>query len=184
VYILCWRTLVYRIDNTQQDAHDKSCIAEDRTLQYTYIIFHLSYLQVLIRMFECPKRSQYLLPPIYVCINGHSICENCKHQTAFCPTCRMAFTNTRSVVLEKISTYMQFPCVYWRSGCNEIMSSENINEHLPLCRFRKYFCPLQCPVKIWERRTCWTLAARTRYLAMGHLMSSWWIMTSGKLALI
>jgi hypothetical protein len=59
----------------------------------------------------------------------------------------MALINRRSVVLEKISTYMQFPCVYWRSGCDEIMSSENINEHLPLCPFRKYFCPFQCPAR-------------------------------------
>lgn len=86
-----------------------------------------------------------MLPPIFICKNGHSICEKCKLEPPHCPTCTVPFTNIRSVSLEKLSTYMEFPCIYRGSGCNESVRSENINEHQSMCPYVTYICPLQCP---------------------------------------
>ena len=93
---------------------------------------------------ECPVCMEYMLPPIAMCKNGHSICDQCKTQLPLCPTCRKPFLeNTRNVALESIASGLDYPCR--NEGCMEIFPLKLILEHQAVCLHRPRECPLSAP---------------------------------------
>lgn len=52
---------------------------------------------------ECPICYEYMMPPIWMCENGHSICSDCKPKLKNCPSCRRPFLTTRNLPLESLS---------------------------------------------------------------------------------
>jgi len=98
--------------------------------------------QGLLNELECPVCMEYMMPPIVFCVNGHNICPSCKPKLAQCPTCRQRFVNIRNVALEKMARQIEYPCVYWRSGCAQKFTLDLKNKHESVCSYNQYCCPL------------------------------------------
>jgi hypothetical protein len=92
---------------------------------------------------------EYMVPPIKICTNGHSICSKCRESVQFCPTCRAKFSETRNIALENISRRQKYPCANRKGGCLDFFSVEHINEHNAVCTYGKIKCPFKlnrnCP---------------------------------------
>ena len=102
----------------------------------------------LLKDLECPVCMEYIVPPIKLCTNGHSICSKCRESVQSCPTCRASFSETRSVALENIARRQKYPCANRQSGCLELFSVEHIAKHHVVCVYGKITCPLHL------RKTC------------------------------
>ena len=98
--------------------------------------------QGLLSELECPVCMEYMMPPITFCVNGHNICPSCKPKVTQCPTCRQPFVNIRNVALEKMASQIEYPCVYWRSGCGEKFTLDLKKKHESVCPYNQYRCPL------------------------------------------
>jgi len=100
---------------------------------------------------ECPVCMEYMVPPIKLCTNGHSICNICRQSVQCCPTCRASFTETRNVALENIARRVKYPCTNRQGGCLDVFSIEHIAEHQAVCVYREIKCPFHtywhCPWK-------------------------------------
>lgn len=91
-----------------------------------------------------------MLPPIYQCPTGHSICKNCKPKiNSTCPTCKQPFGNTQNFSLEKMTQYITYPCKHHKLGCVFASKAMNIEAHEANCEFGPFVCPLNteknCP---------------------------------------
>jgi len=96
----------------------------------------------LLKDLECPVCMEYMVPPITLCTNGHSICSKCRESVQRCPTCRAEFSVIRNVVLENIVRRRKYPCANRQSGCLELFSIEHIAKHHGVCEYGKIKCPL------------------------------------------
>jgi len=99
----------------------------------------------LLRELKCPECMQYMVPPIYLCQNGRSICSTCREERE-----RSEFTFVgdsvlciRNVALENIARCQKYPCDNRQSGCLDLFSNEDIAQHLLGCVYREFDCPLQ-----------------------------------------
>ncbi|XP_075394524.1 E3 ubiquitin-protein ligase Siah1-like [Tenrec ecaudatus] len=95
----------------------------------------------LVSLFECPVCFDCVLPPILQCQNGHLVCSNCHPKLEFCPTCRVLLRSIRNLALEKLASFVQFPCKYAPWGCEKILAHTEKAEHQENCEFRLYSCP-------------------------------------------
>ena len=59
--------------------------------------------QDLLAELECPVCYEMMLPPIRLCVEGHSLCNTCRFRLESCPTCRKPLTNARNRALEKVA---------------------------------------------------------------------------------
>ena len=96
----------------------------------------------LLNELECPVCLEYLMPPIVFCLNGHNVCPRCRPKLKVCPNCRQPFVNIRNIALEKMSRQIEYPCIYRRSGCMEIITFDLKQQHEKMCTFNKHNCPL------------------------------------------
>lgn len=96
--------------------------------------------QVLLTELECPVCTEYMLSPITLCKNGHSICRNCKPKMETCPTCRGTLVDIRCLALEKLTDELPYPCSYRKFGCKETFPAYLITEHQALCPCNPYNC--------------------------------------------
>ncbi|XP_069680164.1 uncharacterized protein [Periplaneta americana] len=60
---------------------------------------------ILLVELNCPVCMENMHPPIYLCVNGHSICHTCKPGLDSCPTCRGSLLNIRNKALENIARH-------------------------------------------------------------------------------
>ena len=95
----------------------------------------------LLKDLECPVCMEYMVPPIWLCTNGHNICSKCRKSVQRCPTCRAEFLETRCVALENIARRLKYPCINRESGCLELFSIEHITKHHAGCVYGKIKCP-------------------------------------------
>lgn len=92
---------------------------------------------------ECPVCHEYMVPPIYQCVIGHSICNNCKPgMNNSCPTCRNIFQDTRNFTLESLTRQFKYCCKYRDFDCTYVGNSANIKEHEDVCIYGPFDCPL------------------------------------------
>lgn len=91
---------------------------------------------------ECPICFEYMLSPIYQCLNGHSICKDCKVKIQECPMCKTAIQDTKNFALEKMTKYLTYPCKFYKSGCHYSAKASDISKHEDSCEFGPYDCPL------------------------------------------
>jgi E3 ubiquitin-protein ligase SIAH1 len=120
---------------------------------------------------ECPVCMEYMVPPIYMCESGHSICERCRPQLPACPTCRKPFlAKTRNIALESIADDLDYPCR--NDGCFEILPVHSITQHEAVCPHRPFDCPMSqgahCgwkgPVSLMQKHV---MEAHHRYARVG-----------------
>lgn len=103
--------------------------------------------------FKCPICDQYMHPPIYMCANGHGLCNNCrtkiKTKKSPCPlytqsdisaTCTDCY---RCLPMESIHAKIQFPCRYIKEGCS--VETTNIEKHEDHCKYNTTRC---CPLAV------------------------------------
>ena len=105
----------------------------------------------------CPICREHMHPPIMMCHNGHNICHKCRCKHKKCPTCRKPFLKVRNVALEKLAQKMGTPCHYAQLGCKQTLSAGESDDHLNLCVYRPYICPLSIAEKInctWSQSYC------------------------------
>jgi E3 ubiquitin-protein ligase SIAH1 len=99
----------------------------------------------LLRELKCTVCKQYMVPIIYLCIDGHSICSKCreKRQKSELGFQRGGVLYIRNVALENITRSQKYPCDNRQSGCLDLFSNEDIAQHLLDCVYREFDCPLQ-----------------------------------------
>jgi len=98
--------------------------------------------QSLLSQLECPVCTDYMVPPIILCENGHNICDICRPKIPVCPTCRHLFLNATNVALEKLARQVTYPCPYQKYGCEEVFVYDTIREHQHRCDYRPQTCPV------------------------------------------
>lgn len=91
---------------------------------------------------QCPVCTDYMVPPITLCTNGHNVCHKCRPQVDRCPTCRGAMLNTRNISLENIVRFQKYPCVNRPAGCNATFPVSLIGKHQAECSYGSYKCPV------------------------------------------
>lgn len=91
---------------------------------------------------ECPVCQEVMIPPIYQCVVGHSVCDACKPKLKECPTCRNTIANTRNFTLERISENLRYKCKNRIDGCTFETNSSGIRQHEVECKFNPHHCPL------------------------------------------
>ncbi|XP_050315275.1 uncharacterized protein LOC126749611 [Anthonomus grandis grandis] len=130
----------------------------------------------MLRELECPVCYEYMLPPIYQCINGHSICESCKDRPIkVCPKCTGQIRDTRNFALEKLTAKINYSCKYRDHGCTVVRKSENIREHERCCEYGSYNCPLA------EWVDCDKVATRTEIMKHVRATHDSYILKSDKI---
>ncbi|EFA00429.2 uncharacterized protein LOC663065 isoform X1 [Tribolium castaneum] len=97
-----------------------------------------------LRELECPVCKNYMVPPIQICSTGHSFCSRCRDQMEECPTCRHPFQEGRNYTLEKLTTCINYPCMFRDAGCTVACPSEKLREHELDCSFSGIQCFLEC----------------------------------------
>ena len=86
--------------------------------------------------------KKYMVPPIKLCTNGHSICSKCEARVTYCPTCRAEFSENRSLALEDIARRLKYPCDNRQRGCLDLFFIEHIAKHHAVCVYGNIKCPL------------------------------------------
>ncbi|XP_056649023.1 uncharacterized protein LOC130453351 [Diorhabda sublineata] len=98
---------------------------------------------------ECPVCNEFMIPPIYICVNGHSLCNECLEKVQCCPNCRSSLENkTRNFTVEKLTTKVHYPCKNREIGCGISTTSDKIREHERVCDLTDTTCILKCGTKL------------------------------------
>lgn len=99
--------------------------------------------QSILSELDCPVCYECMVPPIYQCETGHSVCDNCKPKITECPLCKLPVKDTRNFGLEKITGCIKYYCKYRDFNCSFNSSVNEIKQHEALCKFGPYNCPFQ-----------------------------------------
>jgi len=103
-------------------------------------------MQKLKEKLECPvcldiPRSA----PVYVCPNGHFVCQNCRRDT--CPSCRIVMGVGTSLLAASILENIEHMCKF--VDCNKVIAREALEEHEAVCVHRPVSCPhITCEVSL------------------------------------
>ncbi|KAG8247201.1 hypothetical protein J6590_098360, partial [Homalodisca vitripennis] len=103
---------------------------------------------------KCPVCFERCFSPVTCCINGHTICDNCKLTQQQCPVCRCSFSSEKHTSLNQILEILPSECKY--EGCPQI--ERNIKDHEKWCGYR----PTECRLCMWT--------GQVNYLSM-HIQS-------------
>lgn len=104
----------------------------------------------ILRELRCPVCLVYMIPPIYQCFTGHSICKNCSPRLNQCPTCRKDLLPVRNIALENLAAGVKYPCFYRLTGCNKAFPMHLIEGHERECQFGSQ----QCPFAVLSNEVC------------------------------
>lgn len=73
----------------------------------------------------------------------------------FCNDPNIAEIGIRNSAIETVLQTIPVPCRFISRGCSQIMKFSEINEHLSVCDFRNYYCPLRLfRACNWEGNLC------------------------------
>jgi hypothetical protein len=106
---------------------------------------------VLLEISECGVCCRQMDSKIFICPNGHDICERCFKQLkgrVQCPTCRVGYAYdstgdpTRNRSLERLIAYSRLPCPHASVGCEKVaMEPEMRHYHAKKCSHQLLKCP-------------------------------------------
>jgi hypothetical protein len=97
--------------------------------------------QILLSVMKCPGCTEFMVPPITLCVNGHNVCGTCKPKLHVCPTCRDLFLGVQNEALEKLAREVKYPCTYREFGCKEVLALYMLVEHQAKCPNGILTCP-------------------------------------------
>ena len=99
-------------------------------------------------LIQCPICYDPMMNEIFICSNGHSICNQCKHRlnSNQCPSCKENYNCckqrvNRNLTLENLIYNTLLPCKYSHNGCDQLTIGKQRDEHLKLCKHRPIPCP-------------------------------------------
>ncbi|XP_047504269.1 E3 ubiquitin-protein ligase Siah1 isoform X1 [Pieris napi] len=127
------------------------CSASGRKLVLSTLL-ETDHYESLIKDLTCTKCNKYMKPPIYLCVDGHSICGLCYEKSYQCHVCKKEFALIRSQILESLANKMMFPCT--NEGCPKHANLALLEKHIAHCQYRIIKCFMarvygEC---IWEGR--------------------------------
>ncbi|CAG7827825.1 unnamed protein product [Allacma fusca] len=108
------------------------------------------------KKYTCPICLEFLLPPVYQCVNGHLICDICHVKVKTCPQCRDAFVGKkiRNLAVEEIVRECSYECKNLEAGCMLKRKYDQVRDHDLDCKFSSLnFCEslgINCNIKIGE----------------------------------
>jgi len=122
---------------------------------------------------EVPRKG-----PVYACLNGHLVCQNCKRET--CPTCREAVGDNKSLVAVAVIERVLHDCKFVE--CEKEFALKHIEEHEKNCEHRVVACPYykQCDQRVslskilehFERNACGiSRALKVQYKSVSEIFS-------------
>lgn len=114
---------------------------------------------------KCPVCFEYMSTPIYLCKEGHSICNNCKSNMLKCTTCLADLTDKRNYTVEGISNLLVQPCPYMLNGCTTKVKLSSLEEHKSICDYRTV---RKCP--FCETSSGFSISLGTVNSLLGHLV--------------
>jgi E3 ubiquitin-protein ligase SIAH1 len=94
----------------------------------------------IVDLLECPVCLRTMKPPMYQCLNGHSVCGECKSRKMGCPTCRGKIIDTRNRIVEELAYKVRYPCINKVRGCYENTHLKDMEKHESVCPHRMYHC--------------------------------------------
>ncbi|KAK9877182.1 hypothetical protein WA026_016931 [Henosepilachna vigintioctopunctata] len=97
-----------------------------------------------LRELECPVCKDYMVPPIFLCAAGHSVCNSCTIRVTSCPTCRAKMSGNRNYTLESLTSTINYPCKNRSSGCVFVSSGDKIRNHEKNCTLAGKKCVFKC----------------------------------------
>lgn len=106
----------------------------------------------LLQELECPVCMEYMVPPIMLCNNGHSLCCNCRVTLEKCPICSGPFLKVRNLSLESLAAETLYPCKNIQRGCTKLLTKKSAKCHAAECAFDNQKCPF---AKISNTRCNW-----------------------------
>ena len=87
---------------------------------------------------ECPVCMEVPRSgPVPVCSNGHFVCKKCK--TGFCPTCRVAMENGKSLLASIVIENIKHVCKF--VNCEDTFTVDKLDTHEKMCQHRTVLCP-------------------------------------------
>jgi E3 ubiquitin-protein ligase SIAH1 len=95
---------------------------------------------------------EYMVPPIMLCNNGHSLCCNCRVTLEKCPICSGPFLKVRNLSLESLAAETLYPCKNIQRGCTKLLTKKSAKCHAAECAFDNQKCPF---AKISNTRCNW-----------------------------
>lgn len=104
--------------------------------------------QLVLSALECPVCFDYVSSPMVQCYEGHLVCNKCRMRLNHCPECRGPFSTIRPRAVEKIASFLEYPCSY--EGCMQLVSPANRIMHAKSCSFRSFVCPIAPSVCTWS----------------------------------
>lgn len=94
----------------------------------------------LLSILTCPICFNFY-DKIFICNNGHSICNKCFSNSNVCGFCRSHINfNTRNRLLEDLLCKMKLPCSYYNFGCKKLFFNQFRLKHEKNCRFKPMIC--------------------------------------------
>ncbi|KAJ8924474.1 hypothetical protein NQ315_007271 [Exocentrus adspersus] len=85
---------------------------------------------------SCPICMVYMVPPIFSCPTGHTLCSICKPSLGKCPTCKATLGNTRNYLAEEMAAEVKLHCEYQVQGCAFFGIASELKIHEQDCVFR------------------------------------------------
>lgn len=93
-------------------------------------------------LFQCPVCTEYALPPILQCENGHHLCATCRENVTRCPICRAPKGSNRNLALDRLAQTTVFPCKYRTFGCSAAFLIAAKKKHEMTCEHGPSRCVL------------------------------------------
>ena len=93
----------------------------------------------LLSILKCHTCSEYIMPPIPMCINGHTFCKTCSSKLSSCSTCKEKFTG-RNYAMEEVAELVMYPCKYASAGCDVKLRLNDKEKHEQDCLLRRLPC--------------------------------------------
>lgn len=126
----------------------------------------------MLKELECLVCFEYMVPPIYLCAGGHSVCGICRHtkNVLKCPVCQSPVTTTRNFALENVTGAAKYPCKNKAMGCKFVGNSSSIRNHEKRCVTSYVECPFSCA---WKGNTSTLL----EHAQKSHNINTTWSLT-------
>jgi len=94
-----------------------------------------------LELLECSVCCEAMIPPIFQCKEGHTLCSECKNRVKQCPACRCDTIDIRCRALEKVAEGLdEIPCKFAQYGCRQNIKYTLKKEHEGKCAFRPFPC--------------------------------------------